>query len=1101
MGQKIEGSFAFELATNAQGEKIVRVAVVDAGMSFGGAVEIFNGEGSLIITGAGIAGKLSVDIRIDVKDAAFSGSFELAINTIKSAVSESIPVGGKVINLELPQGPYVRIAGTDIRLTIFGQTLKGDFAFEHVAGETILLAANVSLSLGNGTTSFVTVSSGQGILLITQDGLSGSLSASVSINVPGVDLSGSFAILINNSRTQINREFTIKEDPINGDEKIQLNLVAGPYLRVDIKNAELNILGQTFGGSFFFEQAMTSDNQRVVSLGANGVFLNLSDGTTNFVEVSDGTAKFMITDKGLAGELSAKVKITIPDPIDPSGFSTSTVDSIKVVVNTTQQAVDTQMNIGDVTEILRLDAGPYVQVNVDGLDLNLLGQSFRGNFVFEMKTSTSGGKMVKLGASEVELDFGDGNKDYVVVTKGTGLLIITDKGIAGSLSARVEIQNIENVSFEGIFGIAVNTMDQEVHEAFTLGQTLVSLDLPKGPYVKVEGSDIALTVAGQTLKGNFAFEQKTEENGSKTITVTASDISLRFGDGKTDFVVVSNGYGTIVIDENGFAGAIGATVALNVPGVNFSGTFHLLVIEAVNDISRTVEVDGEAVVINKAAGTSIVRVEGNDIFMDVLGQQLSGSFSFEKVTSTVQGGEPRTVVRIAVSDLRLGLGDGSRDYVVVENGEGSLLIYNKGIAGSISADIRIQNISGVSFTGNFGLDINTIDEEINETFIVNGIARPLHLSKGPYLKVAGNDIDLEILGQTLQGNFQFEHYTNADGVKVVRIAAEGVKLSIRNGDTEIISLEQDDDDIGYLMILPQGVVGQLSASLSLGDQISQFLSISSEVELKFNTLPIAFSDTFTINGVERSINVRAGPYVEISAVNTQIGIKGHTFSGDFYFSQAKDANNNNITILAVSNIDITINGEGIKNGTGVLIIKQSGIAGLVLGDASIKTPGSGFEVGASVGLSINTTGELINEEIVVNGRTIKVSAEADEEFAFLIQDLEFNFGGILEIRGDFKITNNAFSGTNLEIFIGMGPWIDENGSENPDAIGILLTEASILFKSTGENGKYAIYASGKLALVGLDGLVVEGTASFSVNTSTPADKCHINVPFGIHRFS
>ncbi len=74
---------------------------------------------------------------------------------------------------------------------------------------------------------------------------------------------------------------------------------------------------------------------------------------------------------------------------------------------------------------------------------------------------------------------------------------------------------------------------------------------------------------------------------------------------------------------------------------------------------------------------------------------------------------------------------------------------------------------------------------------------------------------------------------------------------------------------------------------------------------------------------------------------------------------------------------------------------------------------------------------------------------------FIVQDLDFNFGDILEIRaGQFALSGDSFSGEGLEIFIGSGPSKLENGDINPAAIGVLIRNASITFiKGTGAGSR------------------------------------------------
>src|SRR2546427_12256461 len=78
-------------------------------------------------------------------------------NTGPMAVHETLRVGVVPVQVQLPQGPYLRVAGTGVGLTLVGQTLSGDFAFERTldaGGHAIvrLQASNVSAGLGgNGT--------------------------------------------------------------------------------------------------------------------------------------------------------------------------------------------------------------------------------------------------------------------------------------------------------------------------------------------------------------------------------------------------------------------------------------------------------------------------------------------------------------------------------------------------------------------------------------------------------------------------------------------------------------------------------------------------------------------------------------------------------------------------------------------------------------------------------------------------------------------------------------------------------------------------------------------------------------------------------------
>ena len=151
-------------------------------------------------------------------------------------------------------------------------------------------------------------------------------------------------------------------------------------------------------------------------------------------------------------------------------------------------------------------------------------------------------------------------------------------------------------------------------------------------------------------------------------------------------------------------------------------------------------------------------------------------------------------------------------------------------------------------------------------------------------------------------------------------------------------------------------------------------------------------------------------------------------------------------------------------------------------------------------MQVNTTGRAITETIDVAGTQLKLDIPATPRFSFLLQNLNFDFGDFLEIRGDFRIGGDgSFSGTNLEVFVGRGP-STINGATNPDAIGILITNASIEFKNVDGSG-WAIKVTGSLALLGLQGLTVQGTVSFEVNTSSNPIDVATGVTIAANRFS
>src|SRR5690606_17964131 len=125
----------------------------------------------------------------------------------------------------------------------------------------------------------------------------------------------------------------------------------------------------------------------------------------------------------------------------------------------------------------------------------------------------------------------------------------------------------------GTFGLAINRTNRRVAEAVTVGGVTTTLDLQPGPYLRVTGTNVALSVLGQTLTGTFSFEQS-GTGGAATTVLKVSGGTLRLGAGTADLRTLANIAGTFTISSGPdakIAGTLSATVSLNVPGVTLSG--------------------------------------------------------------------------------------------------------------------------------------------------------------------------------------------------------------------------------------------------------------------------------------------------------------------------------------------------------------------------------------------------------------------------------------------------------------------------------------------------------------------------------------------------
>jgi len=101
----------------------------------------------------------------------------------------------------------------------------------------------------------------------------------------------------------------------------------------------------------------------------------------------------------------------------------------------------------------------------------------------------------------------------------------------------------------------------------------VALDLPAGPYLKVEGTTLSLSILGQTLTGNFAFEQSTTSGGARVVRMAATNLALELGDGTRSLVRLTDGTGYLLLRGGGVAGQLSGSVVVDVPNVTVTGSF------------------------------------------------------------------------------------------------------------------------------------------------------------------------------------------------------------------------------------------------------------------------------------------------------------------------------------------------------------------------------------------------------------------------------------------------------------------------------------------------------------------------------------------------
>ena len=184
----------------AAGDLVLGVA--HASLSLGGAVSLTDGAGALVLGPTGAAGVLSGHLAVTSPGLTFGAGLELAVNTTGAAVNRSVTVGTTTIPVDLAAGPYLRVAGTGIEITIADQHLTGDVAVERTVAldgtaTTTIGLDHVAVTVGNGTYG-VSLANGQGVLLVTAAGVAGRLAGQLTVTLPaGVTMAGALGLAVN----------------------------------------------------------------------------------------------------------------------------------------------------------------------------------------------------------------------------------------------------------------------------------------------------------------------------------------------------------------------------------------------------------------------------------------------------------------------------------------------------------------------------------------------------------------------------------------------------------------------------------------------------------------------------------------------------------------------------------------------------------------------------------------------------------------------------------------------------------------------------------------------------------------------------------------
>ena len=419
------------------------------------------------------------------------------------------------------------------------------------------------------------------------------------------------------------------------------------------------------------------------------------------------------------------------------------------------------------------------------------------------------------------------------------------------------------------------------------------------------------------------------------------------------------------------------------------------------------------------------------------------------------------------------------------------------------------------------------------------------LTFGSRLLRASGRVDLGLAAADLHigADVFFESATRANGTKVTKIAFGDLNLelggfTIKTGDqvagqTPVAGQIQEVN--GKLLLLPGGLAGEFTLhnlNFSVGNASAGLSFSAGTIEVAVNTTATRVLETFALpGGANEVLDVSAGPMFRLTVLGLDIAVKvagkdAVTLHGNFAIEQLTIGTRK---VLKVGATDVGITtpfldplaGEvTLSGGEGAFIIYSAvpgqpalpvGIAGTVRGQFQMASPI--LSAGSEVILSFNTMAVEVNETVAVGATSLRVQA-APNSFALTLRNATVEFPPYLSLTGDFTFRSTDTNGNSrpdryfygaagVELFLGSGPYRNADGTVNPDAIGVLVTNATVgVVKLLGANDDplftaddtFAIYAFGTAALIGLEGLEVSGTVRVMINQTGQVISDTISLP-------
>lgn len=818
-------------------------------------------------------GTINVDLTLGVS------SITLAPGMVLSGVNAHLKIAGSDLFNTAPDVD-IDFTGPSVTLTLPGglPSIKGNFDINTDGALTYIDVGITQLRLETGGFRILNMT-GSASLVYGDGEIAGKadLTLASGPNLPNLTITGG------TWHFEVNTGDAAATVPYNGDF---VEIQAGPYLRVEGDGTGVGFtINPTFtlNGNFAFEYDSVADD---VIVGGTDVSFEFTDGSTTLMSITEGEGGFLVNEFGIAGYFQGTFAENIP-VLDISG-------TFAVEVNTTGLIINDTITVNGEDVLISTEAGNYLQIQGDDVVVELLGIGLTGDFYFENReTDTGGERVITVAANDVNFIMGDLGTDLVTLSNGSGFFLITDDGMAGEATIDYAVDVFGLAAASGTGTLVVNQLAVPVNEDVDFISGTETINVPVGPYLRVDTINTSLTILDSVVTGDFSYEQKTTGDGDEVVSVAVANAKVELRQLGVTLMELTGGSGYFIFRDEGMAGSASGTVTVFPAAadvVSLTGTFSLAINTTDDAVDESYTLGGSTVTIDVPAGPYL-KIAGDNVSLvinpgaSLANLTITGDFGFEQkstdgVLDYIKIGATDVDVNLTITGITLQALDG----------EGGFVLTTTGFAGE--ATLGSVNLLG---TGSFmtisatdmKFRINTTGADVNETVSVS-TSEDVELDftgsyYHQYVGVSGAVAVTLLNFADFSGNLSFEMFDNA-GTDTIRIAAEDVTLAFNISGTPLLTFFNGS---GAFVLKPgavpaqRGIAGVASLQFETG-----FINVSGTISLELNTTAAAASYSWTgPSGSPVVINLTSTNYLRV-CVNGNVGVGGINIPVDFTIEES-----------------------------------------------------------------------------------------------------------------------------------------------------------------------------------------------------------------------